>query len=54
MKKWCEVNPYLTAGIAILALLTLASSPAACYAILGIAVVHELVELYKFLITARK
>ena len=47
-KEWCEDNPYLAAGIAFLTLLTLAHSPAACFAILGVAVIHELVELYKF------
>ena len=48
VKEWCEDNPYLAAGIAFLTLLTLAHSPAACFAILGVAVIHELVELYKF------
>ena len=46
LKEWCKENPCFAAGI--FALLTLAHSPAACFAILGVAVVHELVELYKF------
>jgi len=48
LKEWCKENPCFAAGIAFLVLLTLANSPAACFAILGVAVIHELVELYKF------
>ena len=48
LKEWCKENPCFAAGIAFLALLTLAHSADACITILGVAVVHELVELYKF------
>lgn len=54
LKEWCKENPGDTVVAGAVVLLALANSPALCFAVLGVVVVHELVEVYKFNKTEHK